>query len=177
MKSFRKTLLAAALATSLSTGLRAENRFDYCLLCHGAAANGNAGIRGTPAGDAPGHEMGPVGLRVKEEGALADAVSFVGGLPSGKPAPTIAGDPKHGKQLYDACGGCHGAKAEGNAELQAPALAARSDWYHLTHIRNFRDGLGGADERDTYGAQIRAIVAALPDEKAITDVVAYINTL
>jgi cytochrome c oxidase subunit II len=201
MRAARTTLLAAAVATALVGSANAENEFDYCLLCHGAAANGNAGIRapklsgmepwyltrqlenfaagirGTPGADASGHEMRPVGLRVKQEGTLADAVSFVGGLPSAKPAPTIAGDPKHGKQLYDACGGCHGAKAEGNAELQAPALAARSDWYLITQLRNFRDGLRGADERDTYGAQMRAIVAALPDEKAITDVVAYINTL
>ena len=28
-----------------------------------------------------------------------------------------------------------------------------------------------------YGAQMRAIVSTLPDEKAIADVVAYINTL
>ncbi|MES1262983.1 MAG: hypothetical protein ABUL69_01425, partial [Peristeroidobacter soli] len=37
--------------------------------------------------------------------------------------------------------------------------------------------LRGVDERDTYGSQMRAIVATLPDDKAITDVVAYINTL
>jgi cytochrome c553 len=61
--------------------------------------------------------------------------------------------------------------------LQSPALAARSDWYLVTQLKNFRAGLRGADERDTYGAQMRAIVASLPDDKAITDVVAYINTL
>jgi len=200
MKTFRKTLLVATLA-ALTGSAGAENKFDYCLLCHGSAANGNAGIqapklsgmepwylarqlenfaagiRGTPGGDASGHEMGPVGLRVKQEGVLADAVSFVGGLPSVKPAATVAGDAKHGKQLYAACGACHGAKAQGNPQLQAPALAARSDWYLVTQLRNFRDGLRGADERDTYGAQMRATVATLPDDKAITDVVAYINSL
>jgi cytochrome c oxidase subunit 2 len=201
MNTFRKTIVAAALAASLAGGAGAENKFDYCLLCHGAAANGNAGIsapklsgmepwyltrqlenfaagiRGTPGGDASGHEMGPVGLRVKQEGVLADAVSFVGGLPPAKPMATVAGDSKHGKQLYAACGSCHGAKAEGNAQLQAPALAARSDWYLVTQLKNFRDGLRGTDDRDTYGAQMRAVIASLPDEKAITDVVAYINTL
>jgi cytochrome c oxidase subunit II len=201
MNRFRRTLLAAALATTLTGTAGAENKFDYCLLCHGASANGNAGIRapklsgmepwyltrqlenfaagirGTPGGDDSGHEMGPVGLRVKQEGVLNDAVSFVSGLPSAKPGATLAGDAKHGKQLYAACASCHGAKGEGNAQLQAPALAARSDWYLATQLRNFREGLRGADERDTYGAQMRAIVASLPDDKAITDVVVYINTL
>jgi cytochrome c oxidase subunit II len=200
MKGVRKKLLVAMLA-SLAGVAGAENKFDYCLLCHGAAANGNAGIRapklsgvepwyltrqlenfaagirGTPAGDDSGHEMGPVGLRVKQEGALVDAVAFVGSQPSAKPAPTLAGDAKHGKQLYASCAACHGAKGEGNAQLQAPALAARSDWYLAKQLENFRAGLRGADERDTYGAQMRAVVATLPDDKAITDVVAYINTL
>jgi cytochrome c oxidase subunit 2 len=200
MKTFRTRLLAAALA-SLAGVAVAENKFDYCLLCHGAAANGNAGIRapklsgvepwyltrqlenfaagirGTPGGDDSGHEMGPVGLRVKQEGVLADAVTFVGALPSAKPAATLTGDAKHGKQLYAACAACHGAKGEGNARLQAPALAARSDWYLAKQLENFRAGLRGADERDTYGAQMRAVVATLADDKAITDVVAYINTL
>jgi len=204
MSRFKMRMLVAAVAATMAAvagTAGAENKFDYCLLCHGAAANGNAGIRapklsgmepwyltrqlenfaagirGTPAGDDSGHEMAPVGLRVKQEGMLADAVTFIGGLPSAKPVATLAGDAKHGKQLYAACVSCHGAKGTGNAQLQAPALAARSDWYLVTQLKNFRAGLRGADERDTYGAQMRAVVASLPDEKAITDVVAYINTL
>jgi len=197
---FHVAAVAAAISV-LAGGASAENKFDYCLLCHGAAANGNAGIlapklsgvepwyltrqlenfaagiRGTPGGDASGHEMGPVGLRVKQEGTLGDAVAFIGSLPPKKPSPTIAGDTRHGKQLYVACAACHGAKGEGNAALQAPALAARSDWYLVTQLKNFRDGLRGADARDTYGAQMRAIVTSLPDDKAIMDVVAYINSL
>jgi cytochrome c oxidase subunit II len=200
MKPLRKTVLVVALA-SLAGAAPAENTFDYCLLCHGANANGNAGIRapklagmepwylarqlenfaagirGTPGADDAGHEMGPVGLRVKQEGVLEDAVRFVGALSPAKPGTTVAGDPQHGKRLYAACAGCHGVKAEGNAQLQAPALAARSDWYLVTQLRNFRDGLRGADARDTYGAQMRAVVASLPDDAAIHDVVAYLNTL
>jgi cytochrome c oxidase subunit 2 len=201
MRRFRTRLLAAAVVATLAGAAGAENKFDYCLLCHGSAANGNAGIRapklsgvepwyltrqlenfasgirGMPGADDSGHEMGPVGMRVKQEGTLPDAVAFIGSLPPKKPAPTIAGDAAHGKQLYAACAACHGAKGQGNAALQSPALAARSDWYLVTQLKNFREGLRGADSRDTFGAQMRAIVTSLPDDKAITDVVAYINTL
>jgi cytochrome c553 len=198
----RLTIRAAAIALALvSGGAAAGNDFDYCLLCHGADANGNYGIRapklsgvepwylarqlenfasgarGTPADDAPGHEMGPVGLRLKQEGAIDAAVQFIGKLASKRPAPTVSGDVAQGKKLYANCASCHGAKGEGNATLQSPALAARSDWYLVTQLANYQKGLRGADERDTYGAQMRAIVATLPDAKAITDVVAYINTL
>ena len=198
-RAIKLTVLAmSALLTSAAT---AENKFDYCLLCHGSGANGNygirapklsgmepwyltrqlenfaAGIRGTSADDAPGHEMMPVGLRVKQEDVLAAAVAFIGTLESKKPAPTLKGDIAHGKQLYQTCAACHGAKGEGNAMLQAPALASRSDWYLVTQLQNFKKGLRGADSRDTLGAQMTAISGTLPDDQAITDVVAYINTL
>jgi cytochrome c553 len=198
----RRAWKMIALAASAFVGVAAaENAFDYCLLCHGDNANGNygirapklsgmeawyltrqlenfaAGIRGAPSEDAPGHEMMPVGLRVKQENTLDAAVAWIGTLQSKRPAPTVVGDIAIGKRLYESCAACHGARAEGNARLQAPALAARSDWYMVTQLRNYKLGLRGADERDALGAQMRAISVALPDDKAITDVVAYINTL
>jgi cytochrome c553 len=121
--------------------------------------------------------MRTVGWRVKNEGTLDAAVKFIGTLESKRPAPTVTGDVAHGKALYATCVACHGAKGEGNASLQAPALAARSDWYLVTQLSNYQKGLRGTDARDTFGAQMRAIVTTLPDEKAIVDVVAYINTL
>ena len=200
MKLTRSLMAGIALAMALGSA-RAGNDFDYCLLCHGANANGNygirapklsgmepwylarqlenfaAGTRGVPADDESGHEMGPVGMRLKHEGAIDAAVQFIGKLESKRPAPTVSGDVANGKKLYANCVSCHGAKGEGNASLNSPALAARSDWYLVTQLANFRKGVRGADERDTYGAQMRAIAATLPDDKAITDVVAYINTL
>jgi cytochrome c553 len=197
-----KGRIALGVAFALMIGSAgAGNDFDYCLLCHGANANGNfgirapkisgmepwylarqlenfaAGVRGAPADDASGHEMGPVGGRLKNERTLDAAVQFIGKLESKRPAVTMTGDTAHGKELYESCVACHGARGEGNSALQAPALASRSDWYIATQLVNYQKGLRGADERDTYGAQMRAIVATLPDEKAITDVVAYINTL
>lgn len=179
----------------------AESGFDYCLLCHGDNANGNygirapklsgmepwylerqlenfaAGIRGKAGADGPGQEMAPVGLRVKQENTLAAAVAWVATLRPRKPVATITGDVPRGKQLYQACAACHGAKAEGNAQLRAPALASRSDWYLVTQLRNYQAGLRGADERDPLGQQMRAIAGTLPDERSINDVVAFINTL
>jgi cytochrome c oxidase subunit 2 len=195
-------LIVLGIEAVLAAGsARAENEFDYCVLCHGAEANGNfgirapkisgvepwylsrqlenfaAGVRGVPAEDAAGHEMGPVGMRLKHEGTLEAAVEYIGTLKSKRPAPTVNGDVARGKALYVNCAGCHGVNGEGNQTLNAPALAARSDWYMVAQLANYQKGLRGADDRDVYGAQMRAIVSTLPDEKAITDVVAYINTL
>jgi cytochrome c oxidase subunit 2 len=192
--------LIVALACMASSA-KAQNKFDYCLLCHGSNANGNlgirapklsgmepwylarqlenfaAGVRGTPADDASGHEMMPVGLRLKQEDIIDAAVQFIGTLESRRPAATVRGDVVQGRKLYAACAGCHGAKGEGNAALQAPALAARSDWYLATQLTNYKAGLRGADDRDTYGVPMRAIAGNLPDDQAIANVVAYIATL
>lgn len=200
-----KRLIAAfavivALACMASSA-KAGNQFDYCLLCHGSNANGNVGIRapklsgvepwylarqlenfaagarGAPADDAAGHEMAPVALRLKQEGTLDAAVKFIGTLDSGRPHATVKGNAAAGKKLYETCAACHGARGEGNAALQSPALAARSDWYLATQLTNYKAGLRGVDERDSYGAQMRAIAATLADDQAIADVVAFINTL
>ena len=200
----RKSLAACAAIALLSLfadASRAGNSFDYCLLCHGANANGNygirapklsgvepwylarqldnfaSGVRGVPVEDDAGHEMGPVGMRLKQEGIRDAAVQFIAGLDSKRPVPTVSGDVAHGKRLYAACAGCHGKKGQGQQALQAPALAARSDWYLATQLTNYRNGLRGGDQRDPYGAQMRAVAATLPDEQAINDVVAYIITL
>jgi len=79
----RAALMAVGvLAAMAAMRAGAENKFDYCLLCHGSNANGNfgirapsfrdgalvslrqlenfaAGVRGLPAEDVGGHEMGP----------------------------------------------------------------------------------------------------------------------
>src|SRR5262245_64428063 len=44
----RRLLAACAVIVALAfmaSSAKAQNKFDYCLLCHGANANGNAGIR------------------------------------------------------------------------------------------------------------------------------------
>src|ERR1041384_133813 len=100
-----------ALGAALLSGLAsAENKYDYCLLCHGTNANGNygirapklsgmepwylarqlenfaAGIRGAPEQDFSGHEMRVVGIRLEQEKVLQDAVKFIAALESKKPA-------------------------------------------------------------------------------------------
>ena len=70
---------------------------------------------------------------------LEAAVQFVGSLQSKKPAPTVTGDVAHGRQLYaELRRAAMARRAKATQTLQAPALAARSDWYLVTQLRNFR---------------------------------------
>ena len=80
-------------------------------------------------------------------------------------------------RLYANCGACHGAAAQGVQATNAPRLKGMSDWYMVTQLKNFRHGVRGAHMKDPYGPQMVSMAAILTDDKAIDDVVAYINTL
>jgi cytochrome c oxidase subunit II len=88
-----------------------------------------------------------------------------------------AGDPGRGQQLYAVCSACHGQRGEGNESMNAPKLAGQEAWYMRRQIDNYRNGLRGAHEDDTYGRQMAPMVATLTSDQAVRDVIAYIETL
>lgn len=88
-----------------------------------------------------------------------------------------AGDPERGKALYATCGACHGVNGEGMEALNAPALAGQEQWYVIRQLQNFKNGIRGANPRDIYGMQMAPMAQILPDDQAIEDVAAYIETL
>ncbi len=99
------------------------------------------------------------------------------GLASLSQGVQAAGDPERGKTLFAACELCHGSKAEGLAEMNAPGLAGREAWYLRRQIENFKSGARGGDARDTYGRQMAPMAQMLQDQQAIEDVLAYLDTL
>jgi cytochrome c oxidase subunit II len=90
---------------------------------------------------------------------------------------TAPADTAAGATLYAACAACHGASGEGNAALNAPKLAGQESWYLQRQLRNFKQGMRGAQQNDIYGVQMVAITGILTDETAVRNVVAYIQTL
>jgi len=83
-----------------------------------------------------------------------------------------------GQQLFAACVACHGARAEGNPAVGAPALAGQSSSYLQRQLRNFGAGLRGTHKEDVYGAQMRAAnQAVLRDDRSIVAVATYIARL
>jgi cytochrome c oxidase subunit 2 len=51
-----------------------------------------------------------------------------------------------------------------------------SDWYMVTQLKNFKQGIRGVHPRDMYGPQMASMAAILADDQATDDLVAYINT-
>jgi cytochrome c oxidase subunit 2 len=52
-----------------------------------------------------------------------------------------------------------------------------SDWYLVTQLKNFKQGIRGAHPKDMYGQQMTLMANVLVDDRAINDLVAYVNTL
>ncbi len=92
-------------------------------------------------------------------------------------ADKLVGDASKGKALYGGCSGCHGADGMGNAGLQAPRLAGQKAWYTVTQLKNFKAGIRGTVEGDVGGAMMRPMASMLPDNQAIADVAAYLESL
>jgi cytochrome c oxidase subunit 2 len=89
----------------------------------------------------------------------------------------VAGDAAAGQATYAVCSACHGAQGEGNAQLNAPKLAGQPGWYLARQLEDFKLGIRGASDKDTYGKQMVAFAATLADAAAVKNVVAYIGTL
>ncbi|MEJ2138401.1 MAG: cytochrome c oxidase subunit II [Gammaproteobacteria bacterium] len=88
-----------------------------------------------------------------------------------------SGDVEAGKVSFAACAACHGQQAEGNLALNAPKLAGLDAWYLKRQLQNYKPGIRGSDPNDMLGAQMRGMAAALVDDAAINNVVAYIGSL
>ena len=86
-------------------------------------------------------------------------------------------DPMLGQASYGLCAACHGQQGEGMQALNAPRIAGLDNRYLERQLKYYRDGVRGTHDLDTAGAMMRPILAALPDEAAIRNVAAYIETL
>ncbi|ETW98039.1 MAG: hypothetical protein ETSY1_20370 [Candidatus Entotheonella factor] len=91
--------------------------------------------------------------------------------------PAQAQDLAAGEASFQICKTCHGQKGEGQLALNAPSLAGQFDWYLERQLKNFKEGIRGADGKDIYGSQMRPMSLTLADDAAVKNVVAYIKTL
>ncbi len=140
-------------------------------------ANFKSGIRGSHEKDIYGQQMRPMSMTLANDQMVADVSAYVSTLKSPASPPTIQGDATAGKAAYAICASCHGANGEGNKALNAPAIAGQNDWYIVRQLYNFKNGIRGADPKDSYGQQMRPMAMTLPNDAAINNIAAYISTL
>ena len=186
---------------NVSAATRGKELFENCASCHGTDGSGNRaigapniagmndwyverqlenfrnGARGSHFSDVEGLRMGPMVLTLATDQDVKDVAHHVGGMLLIRRPASVPGDPKAGATSYASCAGCHGVQGEGNPALKAPRLAGTDDWYLATQLRKFRSGVRGTNPKDVGGRMMRPMALTLPDEDAIRNVVAYINTL
>lgn len=181
---------------------RGKSLYGTCIACHGQNAEGmkslgspaladqepyylyrqienfKTGLRGVHPEDVYGAQMAPMAKTLDSQG-VKDVIAYIKTLPSPSVEVTMTdGDAKAGEAYYNMiCGACHGAGAVGIESLNSPRLVGMQDWYLERQLNNFRKGIRGTAEGDIYGAQMQQIAVSIPDDKTVTDLVAYINSL
>jgi cytochrome c oxidase subunit II len=133
------------------------------------------GARGTHDKDVFGKIMAPMAATLADDAAIANVVAYIRTLPDNPAPATVHGNAKNGHDPYTTCGACHGADGQGIQATNAPRLKGMSDWYLVTQLKNFKQGVRGTHPKDMYGRQM-TFMAALADDQATDDLVAYIDT-
>ena len=195
-------LAIATLAPYANADARGEQLYRNCTICHGRDAKGiplqlapalsnlsekyiveqlkkyKSGIRGAHEKDIAGLRMLPMSQTMLTEEDMQAVASHIVSLGSSPIEPTLeGGDPAKGQTLYATCLACHGPDGKGNDLLNAPSLIHQHDWYQLTQLKNFKDGIRGGNPQDITGAQMMPMAMMLGDEQGMKDVIAYIQTL
>ena len=195
-------VLAALIAVPAAAEPDGEELFELCVQCHGEAGEGSAlalapsiaglqewyvvaqlekfqsGARGVHPDDVGGLRMHPMTKTLKDQAQLEAVAAYAASLPPQFPEPTLGGgDPVRGKTLYAPCAACHGPNAQGLQPLAAPSLVNTNDWYQLTQLQHFREGIRGTNPADATGMRMRPMALVLVDDQAMKDVIAYVMTL
>jgi cytochrome c oxidase subunit 2 len=140
--------------------------------------NFKTGIRGGHAEDLNGSQMVLFAWALGDDEEIRWLAAYIAALPDTMAPQTIKGDVGRGKEIYKICAVCHGQQGEGNKEFGAPRLAGMDDWYLASQLKNFRAGVRGYCDKDSFGQQMAvAINGLLTDDAAVMDVVDYINLL
>ncbi len=181
----------------------AQGKLQYagCISCHGIDAQGSemmnapqlAGlsrwylqrqlgyfkhnIRGQNSTDVYGQQMSAMSALLSDDKAIEDVSAYLNSLPSNQNTLINKGDVIKGKVLYKNCSYCHGDDAQGSYAMNAPKLAGQHAWYLKRQIASYQHGIRGAHPADTYGKQMILMSKILHDERAVHDVVSYINSL
>lgn len=175
--------------------------YAVCAACHGVQGEGNAtlnapklagqnawyiatqlknyknGARGAHQDDVYGRQMAPMAGTLVNDAAIANVSAYIEALPDKRSETTLIGNTRRGKELYATCGTCHGADGRGVWSAHAPRIAGLNDWYLKRQLQNFKAGIRGSHNDDAYGQQMILMSKILADDRAIDDLVAYVNTL
>ena len=95
---------------------------------------------------------------------------------AGKSKPKVD-ENKKGRLLYETCKACHGEKGQGNTAIEAPSILGMPEWYLISTLTKFKDGVRGAHPDDKRGLNMRPMARALKGKEEIEAVAKYVASL
>lgn len=197
------SLAVAEATTDTADVARGEELFSLCSQCHGENGGGNhavlapdiaglpawyvemqlknfrKGIRGLHHADTGGLRMYPMSKWLQGEDDIANVAAYVASMPKVDAPDELPeeGDAAKGQGYYAVCTACHGPDASGNQGMGAPPLAGMSDWYLYDSIQKYKNRIRGSAPGDPFGAAMQGMVGTLPNDQAVLDVIAHIESL
>jgi cytochrome c553 len=174
---------------------------NLCVQCHAAKGEGNvlikapaiAGMpdwyvlaqmknfqtdkRGAHPLDTEGQLMRAMSkmLNVDQTRAVADYVSK---LPRNPLQSTITADITEGKRLYaERCMECHRYNGEGDMAYPSPPVMGLQDWYLVSRMKKYQNGIQGAEKDDKNGQKMVFSSTFIEDEATLQSLVAYLMQL
>lgn len=174
---------------------------QICSQCHGPAGEGNFPLkapsianlpawyvggqigkfqrdwRGARPEDAAGNLMHAI-ARSLDPPAVRDVAGYIQSLPLIPTEVTLTGgDPAKGSELYrERCMECHRYNGRGEPAFRSSQLIGLQDWYIISQLQKFRDGIRGAHESDSEGAKMHRVSGPLSDQSFL-DLAAHIAAL
>lgn len=182
---------------------RGEQLYRLCTKCHGVDGAGNSevlapaiagmplwyveaqlqkfktGVRGLHPDDTGGLRMYPMSQWLRDKADQKNVSAYVASMTPSEPTMEldVSGDAAKGAGYYAVCSACHMPDGSGNQGMGAPPLKGMSDWYLFSAIEKYKSGIRGSGQGDALGAAMIGMVATLPDDTAIHDVIAHIHSL
>lgn len=104
---------------------------------------------------------------------FALAVCLVAGAAACDATPAPVGM-ERGAELYETCVPCHGANAQGNPDIEAPAIAGLPQWYIAEQLQGFQQGYRGDHFQDIAGMRMRPMALSLSRDGDIESVSQYV---
>lgn len=166
----------------------AEHYQKVCAQCHGAEGEGNAELkspsianlpdwyvsiqigkfqrhwRGTKPEDVPGIQMHAIAQSL-DPVAVRDLAGYLRSLSIHPTRVTLeGGDPERGAELYrERCMECHRYNGRGEPAFRSGQLIGLQDWYIVSQLKKFRDGIRGANEDDLEGGKMHRVTEKMSD--------------
>jgi cytochrome c oxidase subunit 2 len=180
---------------------KGKSNFQICISCHGANGAGirsmnspainnqsakyiarqlkhyKLGIRGGSPSDIYGAQMRGIAATLADD-AINDVSGYIASLPTTAIDSIEKGDLHQGNNAYQSkCGVCHGGKAQGNPQMNAPALANLDSIYIIRQINNYKTGIRGSHTGDPLGKQMKIMANIIIDDDELINIIAYVHSI